>query len=83
MTTQYRIISHYANLTEVQRTSILTGKMNSMFFDKPEDEFHQYFENRGKDGILIQDRFPDLSIVEREFLISGMLPSEQTKFYGE
>ena len=34
-------------------------------------------------GALVQDAFPDLSITERETIITGMCRSCQKKFFGK
>lgn len=33
-------------------------------------------------GMLVQDAFPDLSATDREFLITGLNPQQQTKLYN-
>jgi hypothetical protein len=55
----------------VQRRSIITGKVNTMNIDCTEEQL-----NRHKMGELVQDVFPNLSVEEREFLISGVTPEE-------
>lgn len=34
-------------------------------------------------GVLIQDAFPYLNAEEREFILTGMTPEEQERFYGD
>ena len=55
----------------VQRRSIITGEVNTMNIDCTEEQL-----NRHKMGELVQDVFPNLSVEEREFLISGVTPEE-------
>jgi len=55
----------------VQRRSIISGKVNTMNIDCTEEQL-----NRHKMGELVQDVFPNLSVEEREFLISGVTPEE-------
>lgn len=35
-----------------------------------------------KQGSLVQDAFPELSATDREFLITGLNPTEQAKLFG-
>jgi len=55
----------------VQRRSIISGRVNTMNIDCTEEQL-----NRHKMGELVQDVFPNLSVEEREFLISGVTPEE-------
>ena len=55
----------------VQRRSIISGQVNTMNIDCTEEQL-----NRHKMGELVQDVFPNLSVEEREFLISGVTPEE-------
>jgi len=55
----------------VQRRSIISGEVNTMNIDCTEEQL-----NRHKMGELVQDVFPNLSVEEREFLISGVTPEE-------
>jgi len=55
----------------VQRRSIISGKVNTMNIDCTEEQL-----SRHKMGELVQDVFPNLSVEEREFLISGVTPEE-------
>jgi hypothetical protein len=55
----------------VQRRSIISGKVNTMNIDCTEEQLIRH-----KMGELVQDVFPNLSVEEREFLISGVTPEE-------
>ena len=55
----------------VQRRSIISGKINTMNIDCTEEQLIRH-----KMGELVQDVFPNLSVEEREFLISGVTPEE-------
>jgi hypothetical protein len=58
-------------------TNILTGLDNTMDLDVTPEQIQQW-----EAGALIQNVMPHLSIEQREFLISGMLPEEQKKIFG-
>ena len=58
------------------RTCPLCGKENEI-----EVGIGQYF--KWKDGLLVQDAFPDLSPEEREILISGVCSSCQDDIFGD
>ena len=62
----------------VQRRSIISGEVNTMNIDCTEEQL-----NRHKMGELVQDVFPDLSVEEREFLISGVTPEEWDNTFGD
>lgn len=56
---------------KVTKTSPLTGKSNSVIMDVTQEQIDLW-----KSGVLIQDAMPQLSLDEREFIISGYLPNE-------
>jgi len=56
----------------VYRTNIVSGKVNVMSLPVTQKQLDIY-ENT---NTLVQDVFPDLSVDEREFLISGFMPGE-------
>jgi len=57
---------------KVEKKSILTGAINVMELDITKEQLIEY-----EQGVkLVQVVFPNLSIDEREFLISGTTPSE-------
>ena len=56
-----------------------TGKVNSMFMLFDWAEFIKWKEGRG----LIQDCLPYLSTDEREFLMTGLMPEESERTFGE
>jgi hypothetical protein len=64
----------------IEKTSILTGRKNAMEIDISENRYHLWERSQGK--ILVQETFPDLSIDEREFLISGITPEEWITHIG-
>ena len=63
-------------MLEITRTSIVSGAKNTMKLDVT---MHEYLLWR--EGMLIQEAMPNLSAVEREFLITGMSEAEQADFY--
>ena len=58
----------------VYRTNIVSGKVNVMSLPVTQKQLDIY-ENT---NTLVQDVFPDLTADQREFLISGMTPSDFT-----
>ena len=63
--------------TEFVRKNIFTGEVNSMVFDVSPLQLSMY-ENR----VNVQAAFPQLSVDEREFLISGVLPEDQDQYWS-
>ena len=56
-------------MREVIRTSPLTGNTNTMYMDISDDQINEWNDpNRTR---LIQDIFPNLTEVEREFIMTG------------
>jgi hypothetical protein len=62
----------------VEMKSILSGKTSSM--DLPVTDLQV---NLWRSGMLIQNVMPDLSIEQREFLITGMTVEEQDAFFNK
>lgn len=60
---------------KVQRKSILSGKLNEMELNVTSQQMERFYSGRE----LTQNIFPNLNSEEREFLISGMLPTEWNK----
>lgn len=56
---------------KITRTSRLTGKTRSMRLDITQAQLDAWV-----DGMLIQDAMPDLTPDEREFVMTGITPSE-------
>lgn len=63
----------------VERKSIVTGKVYEMEIDITVQQLFDFMN--GKSG-LAQEAFPDLSIDEREFIISGIHPTEWMELFG-
>tara|TARA_B100000212_G_scaffold323102_1_gene282889 strand:+ start:68 stop:283 length:216 start_codon:yes stop_codon:yes gene_type:complete len=56
-------------MREVIRVSPLTGNTNTMYMDISDDQLQEWNDpNRTR---LIQDIFPNLTEVEREFIMTG------------
>lgn len=64
-------------MIKVYKTSVLTGNKNFMFLNVDEWQLFAY-----KNGGLVQEVFPDLTDVEREFIVTGMSPEEQAEYYN-
>lgn len=63
----------------VERQSVVSGKMYQMDINITPEQLFDFLN--GKSG-LAQDAFPDLSIDEREFIISGIHPDEWNELFG-
>lgn len=63
----------------IERQSIVSGKMYQMDIDITPKQLFDFMN--GKSG-LAQEAFPDLSIDEREFIISGIHPTEWHELFG-
>ena len=63
---------------KVTKTSCVSGKQNTMELDVTMIQLHLW-----QSGELIQKAMPNLSLTEREFLITGMSPEEQEEFYNK
>ena len=63
----------------VERKSIVSGKMYQMDIDITQEQLNDF--TNGRTG-LIQEAFPHLSIDEREFIISGIHPTEWHELFG-
>ena len=57
---------------KVQRESIISGELNTMELNVTPQQMDRFYGGRE----LTQNIFPHLNSEEREFLISGMMPSE-------
>jgi len=64
----------------VERKSIITGKINQMEIDITSEQLFDFIS--GRSG-LAQEAFPDLSADEREFIISGIHPTEWEQLFGK
>ena len=60
---------------KITKTSMISGKTNSMEIDVSVDQYQSWI-----DGELIQVAMPHLSADEREFIKTGITPSEWEDF---
>jgi hypothetical protein len=63
----------------VERQSIVSGKVYEMDINITEEQLFNFIN--GRSG-LAQEAFPDLSVDEREFIISGIHPDEWNELFG-
>ena len=63
----------------VERQSIVSGKMYQMDINITPEQLFDFLN--GKSG-LAQETFPELSADEREFIISGIHPTEWHELFG-
>ena len=66
-------------MLEVTKKSIISGKSNTMELDITQEDLDRYEQ---VSGLLVQAVFPQLSSSEREFLISGITPTEWNDTFG-
>lgn len=66
----------------VERVSTFTGKRNQMVLPISPEEF-AVAHNAWRSGMLVQDAFPTLNAVQREFIITGMSEEEQDFLFEE
>jgi len=62
----------------VRRENIFTGVVRAIDIDVTYEQIERWHN-----GELIQDVMPHLSVDEREFLISGMIPEEWDAYISE
>ena len=62
---------------KITKTSMISGKTNSMEIDVSIDQYQSWI-----DGELIQVAMPHLSADEREFIKTGITPSEWEENFG-
>lgn len=62
----------------ITRQSPFTGDMNEMDLPVTIEQLEAYYT----EGVLLQNAFPHLSAGEREFIKTGITPTEWDKFIG-
>lgn len=67
---------------EITKISQLSGKENTMNIDVAQYEMIR-IENRYHSKELIQNIVPNLTMEEREFLMTGITPEEWNNTFGE
>ena len=60
---------------QITKTSMLSGNSHTMEIAATDSQFKNWF-----DGMLIQDAFPQLTAGEREFVKTGITPSEWNRY---
>jgi hypothetical protein len=61
----------------IQRTHYITGQLNEMELPVTHEQLNRWLHSRE----LIQNVMPHLTPTQREFLITGMTPEQQDKFF--
>ena len=67
-------------MLEVTKKSIISGKTNTMELDISQEQLDRWVS---VDKQLIQVAFPNLSSSEREFLMTGITPTEWNATFGD
>ena len=62
----------------ITRKSLISGNTNTMSLPITEEQY-----NAWEQGTLVQDAMPHLSPDEREFVMSGITPTEWAETFGE
>ena len=62
-------------MVEVTRISPLTGNVNKMYLDITQEQIAEW-NAPANERRLIQDIFPNLSVDEREFIMTGYTPAD-------
>ena len=62
----------------IRRANIFTGRVRELELDVTQEQIERW-----QNGELIQNVMPHLSVDEREFLISGMLPEEWDAYISD
>ena len=67
-------------MLEVTKKSIISGKTNTMELDISQEQLDRW---ESVDKQLIQVAFPNLNSSEREFLMTGITPTEWNDTFGD
>ena len=62
-------------MVEIERISPLTGNWNKMYLDITQEQIAEW-NAPANERRLIQDIFPNLSVDEREFIMTGYTPAD-------
>jgi|TARA_R100000084_G_C4575110_1_gene111105 hypothetical protein len=63
---------------DITRTSILSGKTRTKQINVNQSQIDKW-----EAGMLIQDAMPDVSVDEREFIMTGSTPEEWDLYFNE
>jgi hypothetical protein len=66
---------------KIYNTSMFTGELRSM--DMPVSPAKIQAWRESPDRPLIQDAFPELTVDQREFILTGIIPNEWEGFFSE
>jgi hypothetical protein len=66
----------------ITNISQLSGKETTMELDVTYEQMER-FENRRQNGEYVQTIFPNLTAPEREFILSGITPTEWEQMFGK
>jgi len=67
-------------MLEVTKKSIISGRTNTMELDISQEQLDRW---ESVDKQLVQVAFPNLSSSEREFLMTGITPTEWNDTFGD
>ena len=62
----------------ITRKSLISGNINTMSLPITEEQYTAW-----EQGTLVQDAMPHLTPDEREFVMSGITPTEWAETFGE
>ena len=62
----------------ITRKSLISGNINTMSLPITEEQY-----NAWEQGTLVQDAMPHLTPDEREFVMTGITPTEWAETFGE
>lgn len=65
----------------ITNISQLSGKEHTMDLDITEEQMERFY-NRRENGEYVQTIFPNLTAPEREFILTGITPTEWTQMFG-
>jgi len=68
------------HMLEVTKKSIISGRTNTMELDITQEQLDRW---ESVDKQLVQVAFPNLSSSEREFLMTGITPTEWNDTFGD
>ena len=63
---------------QITKTSMLSGNSHTMEIAATDSQFKNWF-----DGMLIQEAMPQLTADEREFVKTGITPTEWDNAFGD
>jgi hypothetical protein len=66
---------------QITNISQLSGKENTMELDITKEQLERFY-NRRENGEYVQTIFPNLTQGEREFILTGITPTEWEQMFG-